>query len=137
MILDSGQIAVVSFRAEARLDGLEVGEQFPEHVFRHLRVASRIGVRESVASRQFKPGPVPLIGKCFRDVANPVERLLARELDDDEREQVAPRVERPPLDIVALRSVLDELARDERCNLTKDGVYCPRCFWEWCFFHVG
>ena len=80
--------------------------------------------------RQLEPGPVPLVCKRLGDVAYPVERLLPRELHDDERDQMAPRVERPPLDLVPLGGVLDELARDKRCDLTEEGVDCTRCFWE-------
>ena len=56
------------------------------------------------------------------------------ELHDDEREQMAPRVERPPLDVVRRLGVLDELARNERCNLPQDGIYCLRYFLEQVLF---
>ena len=125
---DPREVSTVLPGAELRICRLEVREQTPEHVLGHLRVAPGVRVRQRVAVRQLEPGPVPLVRKRLCNVAYPVQRLLPRELHYDKREQMAPWVECAPLDPVGLGGVLDEFARNERCYLTQDGVYCPRCF---------
>ena len=68
-----------------------------------------------------------------RRVADAVERLRLRELLVDERDDMAPRRERPREVLCCGRRRMKNVRRDEVDDLPEDGVYCLRCFW-WCLF---
>lgn len=73
---DPRKIAAALLRAEAGVCRLEVREKPPEHILGCFRVAFRVGVREGVPARKFKPRPVPLVRERLGDVADSVERFL-------------------------------------------------------------
>ena len=95
-ILEAGGEAPVLARREFRADRLEVLEHPPEHELRHLRVAPAVGVRERVAVRDLRPAhPSPLALERHHRVAHAVQGLRPRELLVDQRQEMAPRRERP------------------------------------------
>ena len=70
-----------------------------------------------------------------RRVADAVERLRLRELLVDERDDMAPRRERPRGVPCCGRRRMKNIRRDEIDYLPEDGVYCLRCFWWFLFLH--
>ena len=95
-LLEAGKEAPVLARREVRAQPLEVVERSPEHQLGHLRVAPAVGVRERVAVRDLRSAHAPPLAlERRRRVAYAVQGLRPRELLVDQRQEMAPRRERP------------------------------------------
>ena len=70
-----------------------------------------------------------------RRVADAVERLRLRELLVDERDDMAPRRERPRGVPCCGRRRMKNIRRAEVAYLPEDRVHCRRCFWWFLFLH--
>ena len=109
-------------------------QHLPVQRLHHRRIAVLVGVRERVAPRRNRATQLlPLGGVEPRRVADAVERLRLRELLVDERDDMAPRRERPREVPCCGRRRMKNIRRDEVDYLPEDRVYCFRCFW-WCLF---
>lgn len=111
-------------------------QHLPVQRLHHRRIAVLVGVRERVAPRRNRATQLlPLGGVEPRRVADAVERLRLRELLVDERDDMAPRRERPREVPCCGRRRMKNIRRDEVDYLPEDRVYCLRCFW-WCLHNL-
>ena len=132
--LETGEYGWVSDADEFRAEAAEIVQHLPVQRLHHRRIAVLVGVRECVAPRRNRATQLlPLGGVEPRRVADAVERLRLRELLVDERDDMAPRRERPREVLCCGRRRMKNIRRDEVDYLPEDGVYCLRCFW-WCLF---
>ena len=94
--LETGEYGWVSDADEFRAEAAEIVQHLPVQRLHHRRIAVLVGVRERVAPRRNRAAQLlPLGGVEPRRVADAVERLRLRELLVDERDDMAPRRERP------------------------------------------
>ena len=112
--LETGEYGWVSDADEFRAEAAEIVQHFPVQRLHHRRIAALVGVRERVAPRRNRATQLlPLGGVEPRRVADAVERLRLRELLVDERDDMAPRRERPREVLCCGRRRMKNIRRNE------------------------